>query len=127
MSSIAPPRAPRTEPDASHAPTPRRFSRGEGRTRAIYLTFAVLMLLSIYAGRIFDLMVLKGDELATMGQNQRSRTLPLPADRGPIYDSEGAPLAITVESRNVTADQNLIKDPAEAAARLAGAIENDHA
>ena len=85
------------------------------------------MLLSIYAGRIFDLMVLKGDDLAAMGQNQRSRTLPLPADRGPIYDSEGAPLAITVESRNVTADQNLIEDPAEAAARLAPMLGMDQA
>ena len=127
VSSVAPPRAPRTRPDPAHAPAPRRFSRGEGRTRAIYLTFAVLMLLSIYAGRVFDLMVLKGDDLATMGQNQRSRTLPLPADRGPIYDSEGAPLAITVESRNVTADQNLIEDPAEAAARLAPMLGMDQA
>jgi cell division protein FtsI (penicillin-binding protein 3) len=93
----------------------------------IYLTFGTLMLLSIYAGRIFDLMVVKGDDLATLGQSQRSRTLPLPADRGPIYDSEGAPLAITVESRNVTADQNLIKDPAEAAARLAPMLGMDQA
>ncbi len=127
MSSVAPPRAPRTQPDPSAAPAPRRFSRGEGRTRAIYLTFAVLMLLSIYAGRVFDLMVLKGDDLATMGQNQRSRTLPLPADRGPIYDSQGAPLAITVESRNVTADQNLIENPAEAASRLAPMLGMDQA
>ena len=127
MSSVAPPRAPRTGPDRSLATAPRRFSRGDARTRAIYLTFVVLMLLSIYAGRVFDLMVLKGDDLATMGQNQRSRTLPLPADRGPIYDSEGAPLAITVESRNITADQQLIKDPAEAAARLAPMLGMDQA
>ena len=127
MSSVAPPRAPRTQPDPAHAPAPRIFQRGDGRTRVIYLTFAVLMLLSIYAGRIFDLMVLKGDDLAAMGQNQRSRTLPLPADRGPIYDSEGAPLAITVESRNVTADQNLIEDPAAAAARLAPMLGMDQA
>ncbi len=85
------------------------------------------MLLSIYAGRVFDLMVLKGGDLAAMGQNQRSRTLPLPADRGPIYDSEGAPLAITVESRNVTADQNLISDPAGAAARLSPMLGIDQA
>lgn len=127
MSSIAPPRVPRTEPEPPGQPAPRTYRRADGRTRAVYLTFAVLMLLSIYAGRVFDLMVLKGDDLATMGQNQRSRTLPLPADRGPIYDSEGAPLAITVESRNVTADQNLITDPAEAAARLSPMLGIDQA
>jgi cell division protein FtsI (penicillin-binding protein 3) len=118
---------PRTDPESSGPPPPRTYKRGDGRTRAVYLTFAVLMLLSIYAGRVFDLMVLKGGDLAAMGQNQRSRTLPLPADRGPIYDSEGAPLAITVESRNVTADQNLISDPAEAAARLSPMLGIDQA
>jgi cell division protein FtsI (penicillin-binding protein 3) len=127
VSSIAPPRVPRTDPESSGPPPPRTYKRGDGRTRAVYLTFAVLMLLSIYAGRVFDLMVLKGGDLAAMGQNQRSRTLPLPADRGPIYDSEGAPLAITVESRNVTADQNLISDPAEAAARLSPMLGIDQA
>ena len=126
MSSVAPPRTPRTAPDASASP-PRRYARADGRNRAIYLTFVVLIILSIYAGRIFDLMVIKGSDLAAQGQNQRMRTLPLPADRGPIYDSEGAPLAITVESRNVTADQNLIKDPAEAAARLAPMLGMDQA
>ena len=74
------------------------------------------MILSIYAGRVFDLMVIKGADLAAKGENQRTATIPLPADRGPIYDSTGAVLALTVESRNVTADQNLIKDPADAAA-----------
>ncbi len=127
MSSVAPPRSPSTQPDPSGAPAPRVFTRADGRARAIYLTFAVLMLLSVYAGRIFDLMVLKGDDLAALGQNQRVRTLPLPADRGPIYDSEGAPLAITVESRNVTADQNLIENPAEAAERLAPMLGMDQA
>jgi len=106
---------------------PRSYRRGDGRTRAIHLTFAVLMVLSIYAGRVFDLMVVKGDDLASLGESQRSRTLPLPADRGPIYDSEGAPLAITVESRNVTADQNLIKDPVAAAALLAPKLGMDQA
>ena len=126
MSSVAPPRPPRNSVDAPLAP-PRRYARADSRHRAIYLTFIVLMILSIYAGRIFDLMVLKGADLASKGQNQRMRTLPLPADRGPIYDSEGAPLAITVESRNVTADQNLIEDPAEAAARLAPMLGMDQA
>jgi cell division protein FtsI (penicillin-binding protein 3) len=126
VSSVAPPRSPRQTPDHPVAP-PRRYVRADGRNRAIYLTFFVLVILSIYAGRVFDLMVIQGTDLAAQGQNQRSRTLPLPADRGPIYDSEGAPLAITVESRNVTADQNLIEDPAEAAARLAPMLNMDQA
>ncbi len=127
MRLVSPPRAAHAQQDPQPPTATRQFARGDGRTRVIYLTFALLMLLSIYAGRIFDLMVVKGDQLATQGQNQRSRTLPLPADRGPIYDSEGAPLAITVESRHVTADQNLIEDPAAAAARLAPLLNVDQA
>ncbi|MCU0300452.1 MAG: penicillin-binding protein 2 [Candidatus Nanopelagicales bacterium] len=125
MSSYAPPRPPRSTPEPN-APV-RRYARANGRNRAIALTFVLLMVLSIYAGRIFDLMVVQGDQLAATGQGLRMRTLPLPADRGPIYDSQGAPLAITVESRNVTADQNLIADPAEAAARLAPMLGMDQA
>ena len=126
MSSVAPPRPTQARPEGA-VPPPRRFVRADSRNRAIYLTFVVLIVLSIYAGRIFDLMVVNGDALAEAGQNQRIRTLPMPADRGTIYDSEGAPLAITVESRNVTADQNLIEDPAEAAARLAPMLGIDQA
>ncbi len=127
MSSIAPPRPPRTTPREQAGPDPRTFRRASGRHRAVYLTFVILIVLSIYAGRIFDLMVVQGSTLAAKGQSMRTRTLPLPADRGPIYDSQGAPLAITVESRNVTADQNLIRDPAEAAARLAPMLGMDQA
>ena len=96
MSSVAPPRPPQAGPQGPMVPV-RRFRRADSRNRAIYLTFVVLIVLSIYAGRIFDLMVVHGEALAHAGQSQRIRTLPLPADRGTIYDSEGAPLAITVE------------------------------
>lgn len=127
MSTVAPPR---TRAIGGERPQPHRrrvFRRGDGRNRSIYLALAVLMILSVYAGRIFDIMVIEGAGLAQKGQSQRTRTLPLPADRGTIYDSAGAPLAITVESRNVTADQNLIKDPAAAAVRLAPMLGMDQA
>ncbi|MGB8020672.1 MAG: penicillin-binding protein 2 [Candidatus Nanopelagicales bacterium] len=127
MSTVAPPRPRRSSGELpEHAPR-RTFRRGDGRNRAIQLALAMLVILSVYAGRIFDIMVIDGSRLAEKGQNQRTRTLPLPADRGTIYDSAGAPLAVTVESRNVTADQNLIKDPAAAAARLAPMLGMDQA
>ncbi|MGB7980778.1 MAG: penicillin-binding protein 2 [Candidatus Nanopelagicales bacterium] len=124
---MAPPRPPRADGSSPAGPAPKLFHRGDGRGRAILLTFAMLMLLSIYAGRVFDLMIIKGDGLATRGEKQRLRTNPLPADRGPIYDSEGAPLAITVESRNITANQLQIQDPATAAQRLAPMLGVDQA
>jgi cell division protein FtsI (penicillin-binding protein 3) len=105
----------------------RTYQRADGTSRVVFLCFAVLIILSIYAGRVFDLMVVDGPKLAAKGQSQRMRTTPLPADRGAIYDSQGSPLAITVESRNLTVDQTLILDPAKAAARLAPMIGADPA
>ncbi len=127
MSSVAPPRPSRADGPSPASDAPKLFNRGDGRNRAILLTFAMLMLLSIYAGRVFDLMIIKGDGLAARGENQRIRTNPLPADRGPIYDSEGAPLAITVESRDIIANQRQIEDPATAAQRLAPMLGVDQA
>ena len=106
------------EPSAGRRQAPSApTARGDGRNRAIHLTFAVLMILSIYAGRVFDLMVIKGADLAAKGESQRqpdaSRCRPTAARS---TTPRAPPLAITVESRNVTADQNLIKDPAAAAA-----------
>lgn len=89
------------------------------------LLVLILVVLSIYAGRVIDLMVVQGPTLAADGQKQRLRAYPLPADRGPIHDSTGALLAVTVEARNLTADQTLISDPAAAAARLAPMIDAD--
>ena len=129
MSAVAPPRPVTADPlDEEREPLPpRTYRRASSRNRAIYLTFGVLVILSIYAGRVFDLMVVDGATLAAKGEAQRLRTTPLIADRGPIYDSKGTVLAQTVESRNITADQTLIKDPAAAAAKLAPLLELDPA
>ncbi len=96
----------------------RTYRRADSRNRAIILGLALMIILSVYGARVFDIMIIQGADLAAKGQNQRIREIPMPADRGPIYDSQGAALAITVESRNVTADQRLIADPAAAGALL---------
>ncbi len=127
MTFLAPPSGPRTQPESPARKAPLTFRAGDQRNRVIGMTLLLLMLLSIYAGRVFDLMVLNGDKAAELGQRQRSLTVDLPADRGPIYDSEGAPLAITVESRRIIADQTAVSDPAEAAAQLAPMIGMDQA
>ncbi len=76
------------------------------------------MAFSIFAVRLIDLQVIKGPELASEALNQRLRTTELPATRGAILDTHGAPLAVTVEARNVTADQTLVTDPVAVGAAL---------
>ena len=80
VSAVAPPRPATAEPErrrvrsaGAHGPT----GAASSRNRAIYLTFAVLVILSIYAGRVFDLMVVEGATLAAKGEAQRLRTTPL--------------------------------------------------
>lgn len=76
------------------------------------------MAFSVFAVRLIDIQVVKGPELASEALNQRLRTTELPATRGSILDTKGAPLAVTVEARNVTADQTLVTDPVAVGAAL---------
>ncbi len=61
---------------------------------------------------------MRGESLASAALDQRLRTLELPAQRGTILDSGGDALAVTMEARNLTADQTLVTDPAAVAAEL---------
>lgn len=90
----------------------------------LVLTLAAL---SIFAVRLVDLQVIRGEVLAAKAMDQRLRTTELLAPRGAITDVKGVPLAVTVEARNVTADQTLITDPAATASALAAELGMDAA
>ena len=98
----APPRAPRRARLRPPAPIPRQ--------RSSILLVAFLMILSLFVGRLVELQGIRSDELAAQGLQQRLQAYEIPADRGTIYDSQGHPLAQTVEVRNITADQTMIRD-----------------
>lgn len=83
------------------------------------LLIITTMAFSVFAVRLIDLQVVKGSDLAEQALSQRLRTMPLPAMRGSILDTKGAPLATTVEARTVTADQTLVTDPVAVGAALA--------
>jgi len=62
--------------------------------------------------------------LAAAAAEKRTRTLILPAQRGEITDRNGAPLAITVDARDITVDQTMVTDPvatANAISQVTGA------
>jgi cell division protein FtsI (penicillin-binding protein 3) len=83
------------------------------------LIIGSLFVLTIFAGRLLELQAFRGDALAAAAVDQRTRTVTVLADRGPITDRNGAPLATTIEARHVTADQTLIGDPYRTAMDLA--------
>ncbi len=91
------------------------------------LLIATGVVLTLFAGRLIELQAVRGESLASAALDQRLRTLELPAQRGTILDSGGDALAVTMEARNLTADQTLVTDPAAVAAELGPVLGADPA
>ena len=102
---------------------PSDFRPGDSRKRGTALLLATAIVASVFATRLVDLQAVRGEALADAALSQRLRTLEVPAYRGSIVDRSGQPLAVTVEARNITADQTLIEDPAAVAVELAPILE----
>lgn len=93
-----------------------RLKTGPRRMRgALAFCFAIL---SIFAIRLFQLQALDAPQLAATAAENRTRTLILPAQRGEITDRKGAPLAITVDARDITVDQSMVLDPLASATAI---------
>lgn len=73
---------------------------------------------SLFAARLVDLQVVRGDALAAVAQNSRTVTVKQPAERGKIYDASGIALAQSVPARDITADPYLVDDPQGYAEKL---------
>jgi cell division protein FtsI (penicillin-binding protein 3) len=85
----------------------------------VALLTALLVALGGIVVRLTFLQVRGAEDLAARGLEQRLKSFELAADRGRILDRSGAPLAISLEARDVYADPSLVDDPAEVAAALA--------
>ena len=97
---------------------PRRILMADPRKRGTVLLIATGVVLTIFGGRLVELQAVRGEALASAALDQRLRTTEIPAQRGAILDSSGEALAVTMEARDLTADQTLVTDPAAVAAQL---------
>jgi cell division protein FtsI (penicillin-binding protein 3) len=105
-------------------PPPRKpFKMANSRRRMQVMIVVFAFILSLFASRLVELQVIRGDELAESAVSQRLVTDKIPADRGTITDVKGRPLATSVEVRDITADQTLVDDPAETAAILGPMVD----
>lgn len=75
-----------------------------------YLVYALVAVFIFVAYRLFMLQVVHSQELSEQAKAARTRTSTLLAQRGDILDSEGNPLATSVERVNLVVDQTLIHD-----------------
>ena len=94
------------------------FRLADPRRRGTILLIATGVVLSLFGARLVELQAVRGETLASEALDQRLRTQEIPALRGEILDSAGEPLALTMEARNLTADQTLVTDPAAVADQL---------
>ena len=110
----------------------RRVRRPAGRrplrlaspgTRLRVGLFAVAFLLSLFAGRLLQLQGVEASAYATVADTERRITETLSATRGTITDRSGIPLATTVDSVNVFADQTQVENPALTARMLAPFVD----
>lgn len=110
----APPATARPRPRTA----PRRLRLADPARRGTILIVVTAVVLSVFAGRLIQLQAVHGEALAAEALGQRLRTVDLPAGRGAIVDASGQPLAVTIEARNLTADQTLVTDPVMVAEQL---------
>lgn len=75
--------------------------------------------------RLVDLQLVAPGRYAAAGMAQRLRTVPLPAERGSIFDRNGAELAMSVGQKTVWADPRAVNDPAATATALAPLLRLD--
>ena len=76
-------------------------------------------------GRLAQLQLLNGGRYAALGASQRVRPVVLPAERGSVFDRDGADLALSVPQHTVWADPRLISDPQREADALAPVLNLD--
>lgn len=89
------------------------------RTRVLILAALLAAAFGGLAGRVAWLAVVEGDELRRFAERQYSRTVVLHAQRGPIVDRLGAPLATSTMTESLFAQPRSLGDPGRVAARLA--------
>jgi cell division protein FtsI (penicillin-binding protein 3) len=77
--------------------------------------------------RVGTLQTVDAERYTALGESQRVRAVVLPAERGTIFDRNGAELALTVPKQTVWADPRLVTDPARAASLLAPILGADPA
>lgn len=85
----------------------------------LFFSFVLIM------GRMFQLQVLKKEELYRLAARQQSSQIPLVPKRGTIYDRHGNELAVSVEVDSVYADSKKIVEVEKAVQKLSSVFSND--
>ena len=98
----------------SHVIRPRRDFLGLGKSSArlkLLLVFLLVVLGSVLF-KVAQIQSAGGAALRSAGDAQWSRTTPLAADRGTVFDRDGEELALSVPSYSISVNPKLVTDEA---------------
>jgi cell division protein FtsI (penicillin-binding protein 3) len=94
-------------------------THGDLRARVLILAAGLALAFGGLTGRLAWLQVVKRAELAQLAERQYSRTVTLHAQRGPILDRQGMPLATSTPTESLFVQPRGVGDPERVSSRLA--------
>lgn len=89
-----------------------RLRVGNQRRRVQLVAFVMIVILAFVASKVARLQTSGGDHLREVAYDQWTRTTPLTADRGTIFDRNGEELAVSIPASTISINPRLINDPA---------------
>jgi cell division protein FtsI (penicillin-binding protein 3) len=93
--------------------------------RCVALLIVLALLFGVVLFRLVNLQVVAPDHYAAAGVAQRIREDRIAAERGSIFDRNGAELAMSVAQKTIWADPRAVKAPLATAAALAPVLGQD--
>jgi cell division protein FtsI (penicillin-binding protein 3) len=95
------------------------------KIRIIFLSCLLFFCFVLIMGRMFQLQVLKKEQLYKLAAQQQHVQIPLVPKRGTVYDGNGNELAVSIEVDSVCADARKIVDVEKTANELASILQID--
>jgi cell division protein FtsI (penicillin-binding protein 3) len=95
------------------------------KVRIIFITVLLFFCFIFIVGRMFQLQVLKKEQLYKLAAQQHHVQIPLVPKRGTIYDNKGNELAVSIEVDSVYADSRKIIDVERTAKELSSVLQID--
>jgi cell division protein FtsI (penicillin-binding protein 3) len=99
----------------------------QSNRRVRWLLRVLLVWVAVLFGRLVWLQVVRHDDLLRLAQQQQTKLVDIPAQRGSIFDRDGHPLAKSLPAESIIVNPQLIPDAGVSvtADLLAGVLEMD--
>jgi len=95
------------------------------KVRIIFISFLLSLCFVLIAGRMFQLQVLKKEQLYKLAAQQHHIQIPLVPKRGTVSDSKNNELAVSIEVDSVYADARKVEDVERTVNKLASILQID--